>query len=756
MSDIDDNVKKMVLALPLFDIGDNLHDIFVNKVKGSTPGSDSGTHQSFIDIFFPNWQAINFTSDIAGKTGLNDSWWSDFAVAVLCQSMAHLTHDLYPQLLHEQIDTAVDTYNKTLNSNIASFYSYVFSETFSDFSVPFNAVDRNIAKTQYKQVLKDAVNIHILWYAQDMWKNPDWEMFHHFIKLMALGASDSEIDQLINELEAAGLLIPNDVDKGNWKSFNGFLQNHPRVDCNDIDSVARDGILKTIYLRPQWGGQGSSIPEGNSFEFTSDKQPGSKYRQVPKGGSCFARGTIVLMHDFSTKLIETIQPGDQVASLNGAREVAFVSTPLRRERTLYSFNGLPFHFTATHPFINAESSEFYPQLLSANPKELKSWVPTLAKGGIAKLENSARVIQVQALSSLETKATTIEMLSQHKADNSEDELLYDLILQPDHSGTFEYVAGSEGNLFLVASEIPRIYESPYLTYTILEMLSISVPAFIKKFELVGRNDFYKEIEKLKPFVLAELLYRSLLEIKKYEFNRLTESQTSVDLLEPLKNYVAQHMKSFVTPERGYNWILGGVYEMLVSALGEEIESTVELGWRCFGQAEGNIIAVSIADLHLDSLYPIEFNSRLRLVVQFVIDDECQEVKTIVDSEGRENSRFVRYFDQVIYLDAKWISNTTSRRLLFDFFVDENTKPKLTASAYLPHQFQPPYRRFSPRVHTSDEDLCGRLFFDIRLLCEKDLEDEKMKMTSWHESSKLCFSQVLGRQMGNFLSKQMLN
>ncbi len=753
MTDINDNVKKMVLALPLFEIGDKLHDIFVNKLQGSTPGRHSklfGEGDIFIDIFFPNWRAIDFTSDVSGITGLSDSWWSDFAVSVLCQSMDRLTHDLHPQLLHDQINNAVNSYNATLNLKAVPFYSYVFSKTFSDFSIPFNVIDRNTAKTQYKQVLKDGVNIHTLWYAQGLWKNPDWEMFHHFIKLMALGASNEEINQLIDELRNAGLPILNDIDKGNWQSFNGFLYNHPIVDHNDIDSTASNGILKSEYLPSMSPYGGSWMKEENSFEFTAIGQPGNKYRETPGGGSCFSKGTSILMHDFSVKPIEEVQSGDRVASPTGSREVAFVSTPFRRGRTLYSFNGLSFCFTATHPFINSERSEKHPQLLSVNPKELKLWIPTLSKGGIAKIENGVKVIQVQASKFLQTEAITIETLNQHKVDNSKDELLYDLILQPDSSGTFEYIAGSDGNLFLVASEIPLISQHPYLTYTVLEMLSLALPNFMKKFESIDTDEFYKEVEQLRRFVVTELLHRSLSQ------RETTDFETSLEPLKSSEDDVTNMMQLFLTPEQEYDWIAGDIYEMLVAALGEEIETAIELGWRSLGKIEGDNIAVSIADLHLDSSHPIDLKSRLRLVIKFVVGDEQQELMTVSDQYGRENTRFVRYFDRVLYLDTKWIETEMPKKLLFEFFVDEELKPRLMAIAYLPHRFQPHYRRFAPRVQTEDKQMYGHLFFDIRLLSGEELEREQKSVASWRESSKLCFSKLLGKQMGNILVEKILN
>jgi hypothetical protein len=57
MTTINANVKKMVVALPDFRVGDQVHAIFVNKVEGSLPGRDPGAITGwYIDIFFPGWR----------------------------------------------------------------------------------------------------------------------------------------------------------------------------------------------------------------------------------------------------------------------------------------------------------------------------------------------------------------------------------------------------------------------------------------------------------------------------------------------------------------------------------------------------------------------------------------------------------------------------------------------------------------------------------------------------------------------------
>lgn len=283
---IDPAVKQMVLASPDFSVGDAVHGALVNKVGLSTPGRHSQAglpSPRFVDIFFPGWRAGPYCGQVAPLTGLNDAWWSDFAVAVLCEAMDHLTKGvLTRQLRHTEIANAVADYNKTLNGQmapvkvngrLAPLYSAVFTANWADFSGPFQVTNRAAALAQYRQALKDGIAIHALWYAEGLWKNPDWELFHHYIKLMALGFSVAQVDDFIDELRAGGLPIPPDMEKGCWQSFTGYLVNKPVVDHNDIRAVASSGILDVGF-----GRRGIQRPEWNAIEFTAGSQPGGKYR----------------------------------------------------------------------------------------------------------------------------------------------------------------------------------------------------------------------------------------------------------------------------------------------------------------------------------------------------------------------------------------------------------------------------------------------------------------------------------------------
>lgn len=186
------------------------------------------------------------------------------------------------------------------------------------------------------------------------------------------------------------------------------------------------------------------------YEFTVHSQPGSKYRHAPSS-SCFSPTTKVLMSDGSLKEIRKVAVGEMIQTPSGPRQVLLVATPMRNQHPLYGINGHPdFLYTATHPFINfQESSSMEPRFLAISPLELIHALPILGYDGIEKLGRGSCLVgftdgsphKVLVLSIKEFPAVTNE------------ELLYDLVLEPDYTGQFEYIVEGEDSLFVIASEL---------------------------------------------------------------------------------------------------------------------------------------------------------------------------------------------------------------------------------------------------------------------------------------------------------------
>ena len=132
-TDIDDRVKQMVLALPDFRVGDALHGQMVAKLQGAVPGDEktgsfiSSRSIAWRDLLFPKRAGVDgeVSNRLVNATGLGDGWWSDFAVAAVCQSIGAVTGDATNYVDHGQVDQAVAANNTSLRSRLSSPYAYM-------------------------------------------------------------------------------------------------------------------------------------------------------------------------------------------------------------------------------------------------------------------------------------------------------------------------------------------------------------------------------------------------------------------------------------------------------------------------------------------------------------------------------------------------------------------------------------------------------------------------------------------------------
>ncbi|XP_035691095.1 uncharacterized protein LOC118425997 [Branchiostoma floridae] len=390
----------------------------VSKLKGSTPGRHTEAHgkgDTFRKIFFPNYKSAPYEGNTS-LSSLDNKWWSDFSTVVLCQAMYNLTSDLRKQLKKDNINNAVNSKNSELKKHCMSFYAKVFSQTFA--KKAYDSIqNKKSAKAEYIAVLtSDAwITAKRTVASEGMWTDAAWELYHHWVKLHLLGASNKEIDGIIKQLKSKELMIPQEVGAGNWTSYTAWMD-PSAITWKDIQGDAAKGILKSVMM-PSYGpyGRPSSMKEENSFEFTANGQPGSGYRHSPGhhgGGSCFTGDTKVLMANGTRLPIRSVEVGDEVFTLQGPRRVAVISTPTRKNRHLYSLNGYSFLFTDTHPFVTASGLDNEIDAGAAftaiSPRKLANLVPTLSRLGIAKTETGSTIMSLENKHPLPTPVHLVE------------------------------------------------------------------------------------------------------------------------------------------------------------------------------------------------------------------------------------------------------------------------------------------------------------------------------------------------------------
>ncbi|KAJ3545641.1 hypothetical protein NM208_g2412 [Fusarium decemcellulare] len=389
------------------------------------------------------------------------------------------------------------------------------------------------------------------------WIDANLEMFHHFAKLAACGATDGQINNIYTELTTTTpILDPSafgEIYTNHWRDYEGWL-NQGNLDFGDLDATNLDD--NTVI----WAGDATMDP-APTFVFLAPEiiQQYDYWKDSP-APSCLSASTKILMASGDTKAISEIKPGDCVASgllgRAGARKgrtVAFVSKSERVGRQVYELKSLPgIHFTATHPLvagpIDQKGQELLPKLQFVNDHLAASLNPTWQ--------------------SFETSAIDPRDLIIHDGSGIQGpEFLYDIIFEPmpspGESCSSEalpiYIAqASNGTQLNVLSEAPLIEWFP------MEMLFMGNVFHVL---LGSRTD------------IAEML--NIIDMHKGSLQSLLRQLTSTDVSPHLVNATADvTLDSILSLEKEAedSQRISDLIEKLIMRLGRAIGKEISTGW----------------------------------------------------------------------------------------------------------------------------------------------------------------------------------
>ena len=270
---VSDSTKRLIATHPNISTnpyGKICKSSFISKLKNRIPGSYkdirpySPQSHSFRGLFFPLYSFARYEGDISAVTGLDDNWWSNFSVAVLCQSIYWQTKSTRGAVNKTVVDQDVDSFNSTMRSKAVAFYTHVLAK-----ELPLSPNQSTL--NEYISVITDPVWIqyHLKQYNDGTWNNKEWCIFHHWVKLSALGASDKKLNDVISKISAT-LPIPPVVSANSWRNYITPWMNPDRVDHIDIDNEARSKELATkvnINPTPMTPSLPVRIKEGYSRDF---------------------------------------------------------------------------------------------------------------------------------------------------------------------------------------------------------------------------------------------------------------------------------------------------------------------------------------------------------------------------------------------------------------------------------------------------------------------------------------------------------
>ncbi|VBB86604.1 Putative protein of unknown function [Podospora comata] len=443
-------------------------------------------------LVFPDYKPDLAPSELTAN-GLDKDKFAAGAAALLIKAFYNNVRDRQGTIDIDKANTAVSEFNNHIN-NQATALMIQFYRTFFGITEP----SEDLA-SRYRKLLVSAAyrNLKQGQAGQGTWRDADLEMFCHFAKLAACGASDNTIRDVYNELTTTAPQLSGStfgsIHPDTWRQYRGWLSSG-FLDWGDLGATHLDDY--DLLVIPGMGR--FPISRTISYYLVDEFAKNKGYYKPPQSSSCFSSNVKVVMAGPAgekLKKICNVEPGDVVLSPDatdsggppGTRRVAFVSAPRRGTRPLYSFHDYPgLQFTATHPILLPSASTGEMSLQFVDKDRASSLNPTWQ--------------------SLSKENIIPDLLQAHQAD-SEDEVVYDLVFEPTATSEDQtnsknlplatyVVEADNGRRLTVASEAPALEwfgpELMFISSAVRQILegSSDIDAVV---ELLGTNRVYTRL-----------------------------------------------------------------------------------------------------------------------------------------------------------------------------------------------------------------------------------------------------------------------
>jgi hypothetical protein len=360
------------------------------------------------------------------------------------------------------------------------------------------------------------------------WNHASLEMYEHFVKYVACGASDNDIKTLYTHLTTTEpKLVPGqfaDITPSTWKNYRGW------VISGNFDGQMFD--LQNLN-------QVRYIPKG-----IIEYRPPERFIRTSgfwkdQSSSCLSGNAMVIMSDGSRKRIDTIRVGDLVHSSSPrqqslVRKVAFVSNPIRGDRCLYSIDGSDWQTTAAHPFITVGNQSI-----------------SFVSPDVACMTNPTW----QAFNTINLSKD--HQIHEFPGGNSQSQLVYDLVFEPlgpDDIEPFCYEVTDGKVTMVTASEAPSAQFFPAATAFVAAIIN--------------------EVSSAST-ILPDALHSSVIDyaglFNEVGYDSFTEVATNGKATLVGMDHVLAALAS--------NQVLADSAEAIIGSLGLQLVSEIESGWR---------------------------------------------------------------------------------------------------------------------------------------------------------------------------------
>ncbi|KAK5196645.1 hypothetical protein LTR92_004190 [Exophiala xenobiotica] len=392
-------------------------------------------------IMFPNINEADSPNDFTAF-GLDDKPLRSGGEALTVKALYNGGGGNRDNFLVDRFNTQITSLNRYIDRNATSLYVSYFREA-------YGLTPSRQAVTTYGKLLLSPAYRQLkraqLASPTPAWPNPDLEIYTHFVKLLACGATPTDIGFIYSvmcfqEPQIDPAAFPN-ITPSTWTSYRGWISS----------GLLDYGDLNGQNLTAHYTEHKPLLAYDKRYLADQYAEARGYWRNRPSS-CCFLGDTLVVLEDGKTaSKISELQEGVEVLSSVCAqdstrqpRKVAFVSRPARAGRTMYSYKALPgITFTETHPFVVRNSTA----------KPLLSFVDA----DIASALNPT-------WQALRTSNITADAL-QTSPDIAGQEVVYDLVFgdMPENVAgpTTYFVQSSNGQQLETASEAPLISWFPH-------------------------------------------------------------------------------------------------------------------------------------------------------------------------------------------------------------------------------------------------------------------------------------------------------
>ncbi|WP_371346645.1 hypothetical protein [Ancylobacter sp. IITR112] len=754
------DINLLVDAAPLYGTdayGEIIRRALVNRLMGALPGRIVETDyiytregDSWRHFFFPDHQPGPLYAAISPLTGLDDAFWSGFATALLCASIRQVSHETARMVDGDKVDRALADYNRRLQESgrLVALYAHVLSREWAPLATITSSGDTAVARSLFLERLASPQ-----WRSERGrlqrsydWPNFDWDIFHYWVKLLALGTEAPAIDAAADDL-ARAFTVPESVAAGQWRSYFQWMRppadplRMAEIAPDAFDSEAARGILMTRFTMSPGRGMDppaqNEMPEGYAASFMLPGQPGTDYRVIRRE-SCFGGGTEILMADGSHRPIESLEPGALVATPSGPAKIAVLVRTPRAGRPLFRINGGAAGFTEAHPFLaarqpSAQRKHGSAAFFAVSPALLGQTIPTLSWLGVDEL---APGVRLRGWEDGTETAVAVASVEREEA-TAPSETVYDVVVWPDRQADCQYIVRNGNHHLVVGAEIPLLSKAPLAMAVVLTLLVRLAPLIERQ---AGRG-------RLASFetMFADFLSIAAHQVVPAALRRCTASPANGPAPAPAGAATLQEAFERLQAGGNYNAVLGRAAAMIVRSLGPAIDSAIALGYRQIAQpqpsgAAPRFLALSLQDIAFRKWARADFEQAIDVTAS--LDGAAFAPALSQARPTPADLPFLRRLNAVSYLEAPAATPAgTIEHLHVEVAVAG--RPAFFGRAVIALSPGTPLRRYGVRLVDGAGKPAGRLSFDLRRLNDTDRAVEEAGRLAWTDAAMDAFARRLG-------------